>query len=227
MTLVELGEDFWAKVDRSDPSGCWVWTGAKSWGYGCYSAKGVKTRRAHRVAYLALVGAIPDGLVLDHLCRVKACVNPAHLEPVTQRENVLRGDGAKPQTHCKYGHPLTPGNTYVRYSPGSQTEKRRDCRTCVRAKRSRYKARHRTGPRASSLAAEDMRQKVLVYLESRGPSSFADLRAGMEGGYDTGMFRRIDRALQTLKQLGKVDLLRGSGAPKWRAADAREAKGHD
>jgi hypothetical protein len=75
-------------------SGCWVWQGALSSGYGSMRADG-RTRPAHRVFYERHLGAIPKGLDLDHLCRNKACVNPAHLEPVTRRENVWRGAATK------------------------------------------------------------------------------------------------------------------------------------
>ena len=108
--------------DRATPepnSGCWLWDRAISQtGYGNICVDG-KYRGAHRVVYEALVGPIPEGLHLDHRCRVRACVNPNHLEPVSQRENSLRGVGAAAvnarQTHCRHGHELTPENTY-RYS---------------------------------------------------------------------------------------------------------------
>lgn len=84
---------FWAKVDTTDPSGCWLWTGAvdPQTGYGRMYVE-PSTLGAHRVAYLLLVGDIPEGQQLDHLCRVRRCVRPDHLEPVTQRENLLRGE---------------------------------------------------------------------------------------------------------------------------------------
>jgi len=86
---------FWARVDKAAPGGCWIWTGAvEGKGYGAPSINGVK-RPAHRLAYEDLVGPVPEGLHLDHLCRVRRCVNPAHLEPVTSRENTLRGVQAK------------------------------------------------------------------------------------------------------------------------------------
>ena len=83
-------------------------------------------RVAHRVIYEALIGPVPEGLQLDHLCRNRACVNVNHLEPVTQRENIRRGSRPN-QTHCKRGHEYTPENTYRRGSSGA-----RQCRACQR-----------------------------------------------------------------------------------------------
>jgi len=102
---------FWARVDRQE-AGCWNWTGAlNSAGYGHVGRDG-GVRRTHRVAYELLVGPIPEGLHLDHLCRNRACCNPEHLEPVTNAENIRRAAAAK--THCKNGHPYTAENVYVR-----------------------------------------------------------------------------------------------------------------
>jgi hypothetical protein len=111
---------FWAKVEKTD--GCWLWTGALDGnGYGQITSgrRGSGHLPAHRVAYEFLVGPIPDGMELDHVwergCRSTACVNPAHLEPVTHRENVLRGNSPMAQqarqTHCKHGHEFTAENT--------------------------------------------------------------------------------------------------------------------
>lgn len=108
-------ERFMAKVDRR-PDGCWVWTACRVWnGYGQFRVAG-KTVYAHRFAYELLVGPIPDGLELDHLCRNRACVNPSHLEVVDSRTNTLRGDGPAAQnarkTHCAHGHELTLENIW-------------------------------------------------------------------------------------------------------------------
>jgi HNH endonuclease len=91
-------ERFWAKINkggpipehRSDLGPCWLWTAATNYGYGVFRIDR-RSIYAHRYAYELLVGPIPDGLQLDHLCRVPPCVNPTHLEPVTHRENILRG----------------------------------------------------------------------------------------------------------------------------------------
>ena len=130
---------FWERVDRPD-SGCWNWTGYRSeLGYGRFYPVGKKRVPAHRFAYELLVGPIPEGLVLDHLCRNASCVNPAHLEPVSQRENVLRGLAPTAinaiKTQCIHGHEYTPENT-MRQKHG------RECRTCYnRRRRERYARR--------------------------------------------------------------------------------------
>lgn len=120
---------FWDKVMPEPNSGCWLWMGALYFnGYGAFGVNR-KTRRAHRIAYEALRGPIPAGLHLDHKCRVRSCVNPDHLEPVTQAENNRRGVemvwmvNAK-KTHCPRGHPYNEENTII-YKSGS-----RACREC-------------------------------------------------------------------------------------------------
>lgn len=107
-------ELFWTKVDKAD--GCWLWRGSigkNGYGYFCRGPK----RLAHRYAYELLVGIIPYGLTLDHLCRNTGCVNPGHLEAVTIRENTLRGEGPSAvnakKTHCPRGHEYNSENTYL------------------------------------------------------------------------------------------------------------------
>jgi hypothetical protein len=107
---------FWSKVNRTDT--CWLWTAyCNRAGYGRYWHESVQ-QMAHRVSYEVLVGPIPPGLELDHLCRVTNCVNPSHLESVTHKVNVERGEGLAAlartwvgKTACKRGHPRTEENT--------------------------------------------------------------------------------------------------------------------
>lgn len=134
---------FWPKVDKGGPcpdllhdlGRCWVWKGAKSRnGYGSFrdSGKdGAKTISSHRWSYQTLVGQVPVGLDLDHLCRNRLCCNPQHLEPVTRAVNAKRGAGGQHQarkTHCPKGHPYDLLNTYF-------ARKGRDCRTCLASRR--------------------------------------------------------------------------------------------
>jgi hypothetical protein len=131
-------ERLFARVEKR-PHGCWIWTGALNGaGYGAIGSGG-KVLRTHRVAYEHLVGPIPDGLQLDHLCRVRSCCNPAHLEPVTNHENWLRGEHhvvkAIRDGVCKRGHDLTTGDVYVRRNGGIL------CRRCVLANNRAYRLR--------------------------------------------------------------------------------------
>jgi hypothetical protein len=115
-----------------DGNGCRVWMGPiTNAGYGrmAWTGTGRIEYGAHRIAYLAFVGPIPSGLVVDHLCRNRLCVNPEHLEPVTVRENVMRSPIAQAainarKTHCPKGHPYTSENT----TGGPNA---RACRTCL------------------------------------------------------------------------------------------------
>ena len=120
-----LPDRFWDKVQMEPNTGCWLWDGhVGANGYGQIKGK-LKVMGAHRFSYEGHIGQIPDGLDLDHLCRVRSCVNPAHLEPVTRKENARRGlRGMK--THCPQGHPYSGENLYV-YSNGHRRCKK--CRT--------------------------------------------------------------------------------------------------
>lgn len=120
-----------------DSNGCWIWPGTTSGsGYGVISwSESGEIHRwvTHRVTFTSLVGPIPAGLELDHLCRVRRCCNPAHLEPVTRRENLIRSASIvaarAAQTHCLRGHAFTDANT--RRRGGS-----RICRACDRLRKS-------------------------------------------------------------------------------------------
>lgn len=133
-----IEERLFSKVDATGI--CWLWTGATNrGGYGAIS-KGRREGAAivHRVVWELLVGPIPEGADLDHLCRVRACCNPDHLEPVTRAVNVARGSrraGAPRRTHCKRGHAFTPENTIPNGLNG------RACRTCTNEAKRRHRAR--------------------------------------------------------------------------------------
>lgn len=130
-------ERLWEKVDKDGPvpadrpelGPCWVWTaGSKVNGYG--RIWDGRMRMAHVVAWELAGGAIPGGQELDHLCRNPLCVNPAHLEPVTRRVNILRGEAAahhpnRRKTQCRRGHAFDATNTYVAASGY------RRCRACA------------------------------------------------------------------------------------------------
>lgn len=134
---VDAETRFMSKIRFTD--GCWLWIGTiTTAGYGHFKMN-KRLYLAHRMIYEHLVGPIPDGLTLDHLCRVRHCVNPAHLEPVTYRENVLRGIGRSAEnarkTSCPAGHEYTPENTY------RWRNKSRECRACHRERERRRNAR--------------------------------------------------------------------------------------
>ena len=124
-------------ADYIDASGdCWEWTGnVSSAGYGRVGIRG-RYLLAHRVIWKALVGPIPVGLQIDHLCRNTTCVNPDHLEPVTHTVNLRRGSSANGRkTHCKNGHPFNRKNTYIDPTNGG--------RQCVKAHSAAYRQRKR------------------------------------------------------------------------------------
>lgn len=133
---LSLEERLFAQVDRGGPDECWPWTSTPHHtGYGHIRLPhGGPKAQAHRVAYELLIGPIPEGLTLDHLCMNKLCVNPAHLEPVTAEENSSRY--WRSRNHCKYGHPFEGENLKV-------VEGFRACHTCHRRVNAEYRARVR------------------------------------------------------------------------------------
>ena len=138
-----LGERLWSGAVETE-DGCWEWRRTRNRnGYGQIGVGG-KTKVAHRVAYELAIGPIADGLQLDHLCRNRACINPAHLEPVTQSENIMRGSGFPPQlasrTHCLNGHELHEGNIYRQ--PGRPAHQR----SCLTCRHERDRVREQTRP---------------------------------------------------------------------------------
>ena len=118
-------------VVKNPENGCWEWQGSKDRdGYGRILMPNGSALRVHRASFQEFRGPIPDGYVIDHLCRNRACCNPNHLEPVTIKENTLRGEGVtaikKRQTECIRGHDLTdPLNVYIRKNGA------RSCRACI------------------------------------------------------------------------------------------------
>lgn len=126
MSTAMIEDRFWAKVDKTDT--CWLWTAAENnKGYGIFAVSKRDLWLAHRFSYELNIGPIPDGLVIDHVrkrgCTSTLCVNPAHLEAVTDGENVMRSK----KDHCPQGHPYDEANTYLRPSTGH-----RECRQCNR-----------------------------------------------------------------------------------------------
>lgn len=134
-------DGFFLNVEVEEKSDCWCWRGyVDRNGYGLVKVKhsdgGRSNTTAHRFLWQAILGPLDRALELDHLCRNRACVNLEHLEPVTHAENVRRGSAAT-KTHCKWGHSLA--DAYRLKPPNGAVW--RDCRTCNRICKRRYKER--------------------------------------------------------------------------------------
>lgn len=131
---------FWKFVQRDTATGCWLWRGGidSTGGYGTFTLDNKSNKiKAHRFSYQLAKGAIPEGMVIDHLCRVRACVNPDHLEAVTFAENLIRGVGNQNRLYCKKGHLMTEGHFYRSNRGG------RVCKECTKATSQAYRARKR------------------------------------------------------------------------------------
>ena len=131
---------FWPKVDMGiNPGDCWLWTaGISPGGYGRFA----RHDYAHRLSYQWIIGPIPRNLVIDHLCRVRHCVNPSHMELVSNKENILRGVAPSAhhaqKTHCVNGHAFAPQN--ILRTKGRHT---RICRECKHIRDARVRAKRR------------------------------------------------------------------------------------
>lgn len=145
---MELRERLMDKVQMEPNSGCWLWDGGlNNRGYGTLRPTGGKNIGVHRLSYQLHVAPIPECMEIDHLCKVRCCVNPDHLEPVTRLENVRRSSAGyyarspennvqKAKTHCPQGHPYSGDNLWT-----SKTGQRQ-CKTCHRV-RERVRAAER------------------------------------------------------------------------------------
>jgi len=135
-----LDERFWSKVDKT--STCWNWVSNISYnGYGTFYYN-KKLQYSHRLSYESIKGKIPKGLQIDHLCRNRKCVNPDHLEVVTQKENCRRGLAGINQTtktHCPQGHEYSEENTYI--APRKNRSPDRHCRICTQIRKHQFNQR--------------------------------------------------------------------------------------
>jgi hypothetical protein len=139
---IQLPDRLVDKIHSCPMTGCWLWTGCiNAKGYGWAFSEG-RSRHVHRIVYELLVGEIPRGFHVDHLCRVRNCCAPWHLEPVTPAENAARGLPGKrgsrerARTHCPAGHEYSGSNVFIKN--GS-----RECRECGRVRQRAYSARKR------------------------------------------------------------------------------------
>jgi hypothetical protein len=142
------GEFMQTRIDfTSSLNGCWLWVGVKTHdGYPYWGTTGNKSIYAHRFIYEQEIGPIPKGLTLDHVCKVRNCVNPAHMDPCTLQENISRGDYGwrARQTHCKKGHEFTLENTYFDKNGGRNGGGRRICLKCVSVRQIAYRSRKKS-----------------------------------------------------------------------------------
>ncbi len=145
--LISHDERFFQSYREEPNTSCWLWLGPfDAYGYGVFEMERRKYK-AHRVAYEKHVGPIPEGLHIDHLCRVRSCVNPAHLEPVTLEENIYRGRAGRhwaERAACKQGHTYTVANTRWARAATGRKAWYRICRTCLRETMRSHRRRKRS-----------------------------------------------------------------------------------
>lgn len=183
MALSDL-ERLQEKYTVDEVTGCWVWHAAVSpgpppgkWPYGIMQFNG-KMQMAHRVSYQLHRGPIAEGMQLDHLCRNTRCVNPAHLEPVTAKENIRRGKNPRrEQTHCLNGHPLSGDNLYLKPSG------RRECRICRAEQWGAFKERH---GRTNKTIEEKRANMSSVWIEHNG-----EMKPRSQWAADFGIPRKV------------------------------------
>ena len=179
---------FWSKVKPADFLDCWEWMGRRDRnGYGDFATHG-RTFKAHRVSWATVNGPIGEGLHVDHLCRNPSCVNPAHLEPVTPRVNILRGEAFSAvharKTHCPRGHEYNLENTYFR----KDRRGRRQCRVCSQEAKE-LQRRERAHEYPTPLALDEDGLAWVVYRQSERLHRIADvddLDELARGGWTSG-----------------------------------------
>lgn len=164
-------ERFWDRVQKRGPDECWPWIVTNRQGYGAFRVNG-RTIAAHRFSWLLAGGSLPEGLELDHLCRNRACQNPRHLDLVTRRVNILRGEGQPAKnaraTHCVNGHLLSGANLRFR-SDGT-----RRCAACSVVQGTATRAAHPEQRKARyARYREAHREERNAYMRARRLAAYA------------------------------------------------------